>query len=109
MKKVKYHRAAQKVFHDWCEENGCAVDIMLAADLVDRIAKAIEDTIHRHAVERGVKGGKVRNAVLSPERRSEIARIAGKARAAALTPSRRSEIARIGGSTLGARRQLSLE
>lgn len=34
----KCQRAAQRIFREWCEANGLAVDPLAAADLCNRIA-----------------------------------------------------------------------
>lgn len=37
-------KAAQKVFREWCAEHGLALSPDIAADLVNRIARAIRES-----------------------------------------------------------------
>jgi general stress protein YciG len=71
------------------------------AALEDRAAKQAAMVAERHlknAQRMEVAAAKANRKPLTPERRSENARIAAKARANALSPERRSEIARKGGA-----------
>jgi hypothetical protein len=36
------HKAAIKIFRDWCQANGVVVELLCGADLVERIAEGIK-------------------------------------------------------------------
>jgi hypothetical protein len=42
MKKPTPKKIGQTIFREWCAHFGAVVDVQMAADLVTRIAKAIE-------------------------------------------------------------------